>query len=300
MSESSFPPPIGEWTLETVKRIVAEHQHEPDWLDYKEVLVPHRDLPPEKKDEHRDSIRRCACAMANTNGGFIIFGVKDKGAAEDRLVGIDLTKDLRKQFGDLLDKIDPNIRGFDAKTIPFGTDKPGEGVWVVQLPVSPLRPHMLNGRFYRRTPGGKCEAMSAHEVRDQMILRETQLKRLEMLSLAFGQMQRTHDEMGRTSHPESVAARFDTDSLGFLIGETAGLLPPNLMRKLLHARHLAGCANRRFDWAQQAKALSEATGAKHKARYNLTTTEMGDLFNTLSECKRPLEDLVRSCLGKTN
>lgn len=285
MSGQVIPTSVADWTIETVRRVVAEHPRENDWLEYKERLVP--------------EIAKTVCAMLNTRGGYIILGVSDDREREDRLVGTDLSGDLRLHLNNLLKGIEPSLATFDDEAIRFAlAERSGEGVWVVQLPTSDLRPHILEGRFYKRTPGGSNESMGAHEVRDQMILRETQLKRLEMLSLAFGQMQRTHDEMGRTSHPESVAARFDTDSLGFLIGETAGLLPPNLMRKLLHARHLAGCANRRFDWAQQAKALSEATGAKHKARYNLTTTEMGDLFNTLSECKRPLEDLVRSCLGK--
>ncbi len=228
MSEASFPPPIGGWTLETVKRIVRDYPKESDWFDYKEALVPHKDQPPDKKGEHRGSIRRCACAMSNTNGGFIIFGVKDAKNSKTgypEIVGIDLKGDLRKQFGDLLDEIDPNIRGFDAKTIPFDTDESGEGVWVVQLPVSPFRPHASEGRFYKRVPAGKCEPMSASEVREIVVHVEQQRRSKEMLLSEIAMM--AFSVVNMKSHIDNavgIGDRLNIDGASILVRDAWHLI----------------------------------------------------------------------------
>ncbi len=294
MSKTDFPPPLEEWTLETVRRVVAEHQHEPDWLDYKEALVPHR--ASEKKDEHRDSIRRCACAMSNTNGGFIVFGVKDKGDAEDRLVGIDLTKDLRKQFGDLLDKIDPNIRGFDAKTIPFNTDKPGEGVWVVQLPVSPLRPHMLGGKFYKRMAAGKCEAMSTHEVREQIILSQETIRRIVLLEANVRRMQTLAEEMREQEFkPHQCSIRYSAESTRLVLAGVADIIGAEGTGKLLALLDSADGINRRLGWLQAASLNHQFDWAKESS--GLLRGELEVLARMAEEIAPLLGELVTEIVG---
>ena len=245
---SAVPQSVADWTLGTVKRVVAKHPHEPDWFDYKAVLTPRKELPSDKKEEHRDSIRRCACALSNTNGGFIIFGVKDKGDGEERIVGIDLKADLWKQFGDLIAVIDPNIRGFDAEHIPF--EAGDRGVWIVQLPVSPLRPHMLDGRFYKRTHGGTCVPMSAHEIRDQMILSEDRVRKLKMLRSVIADHVRRNEQIGtKAKSAHKVEERFDASGLRTLVGELAGLLAADLLDVLLELASAAEDINRLLDWA---------------------------------------------------
>src|SRR5438309_1212566 len=73
-------PDLAEWTIDTVENIVRTREFEPARFDYKEVLVPERG-DEMRREEHRLSIRKTACAMANAQGGLILFGVADRKVA---------------------------------------------------------------------------------------------------------------------------------------------------------------------------------------------------------------------------
>jgi hypothetical protein len=168
-----------DWTYETVLAAVWRAEYEPGTLEFKEVLSG--------KDDVKPSICRTICAMANTAGGTIVFGIKDRKrpveSATGRIVGIPLKSDLRKEFGDKLEAIRPPV-GFEAAsraiTIP---DLPGQGAWVVRIPLSPARPHEYDGVFYRRGDGGQAQRMSAYEVRDQMVVTEERFRKLKLYRL---------------------------------------------------------------------------------------------------------------------
>lgn len=110
-------------------------------------------------------MRRTVCAMANSNGGWIVFGVKDRATgkpARDRVVGIPLGSDLRREFGDKLAGIVQEV-AFDASPTPIGVSGlPGQGIFIVRIPVSLRRPHQVteSGVFHRRGDGGAAVAMS--------------------------------------------------------------------------------------------------------------------------------------------
>src|SRR5947209_49338 len=90
---------LAEWTINTVEDIVRTREYEPSRFDYKEALVPERG-DDKRREEHRLSIRRTACATANAQGGLILFGVADRKVVatspEARIVGIPLDRDLGK------------------------------------------------------------------------------------------------------------------------------------------------------------------------------------------------------------
>jgi len=116
-------PPLDAWTYDTVVDMLRQHEFEPGRFDYKAVL---NTTSPKGRDGHAASIRRTACAMANTDGGFILFGIKDRKApvrnAEERIVGIP-PGELRKQFGDKLQPLQPEVY-FEAlpASIPVSGD----------------------------------------------------------------------------------------------------------------------------------------------------------------------------------
>jgi len=60
-----------------------------------------------------------------------------------------------------------------------------EGIFVVRIPLSSFRPHMVSetGAFFRRGDGGAAERMNYYEVRDQMLLTNERLQRLVLLRL---------------------------------------------------------------------------------------------------------------------
>src|SRR5437764_10216345 len=108
---AEVPRKVDEWTLDTVITIVRKYEFEPGTFDYKGTLVLPRTEP--KRDEVYFSIRRTVCSMANADGGFILFGVRDRGQSvsspDDRIVGIPLGGDLRKQFAEKITAIERPI-----------------------------------------------------------------------------------------------------------------------------------------------------------------------------------------------
>jgi len=88
----NFSADINQWDYNTIYRLVTQRDAEPGVYDFKEVL--HATLGNNKsKKDHNDSIRRTVCSMANADGGYVIFGVKDAKkhpdlTAEQRIVGI--------------------------------------------------------------------------------------------------------------------------------------------------------------------------------------------------------------------
>ena len=72
---AQLPQSLAEWDYATVERVVQLHEFEPGQFDYKAVLNPTREPGSEKLLE---SIRKTACSMANTDGGFILFVCRTK------------------------------------------------------------------------------------------------------------------------------------------------------------------------------------------------------------------------------
>src|SRR6266567_3311164 len=96
-----FPDDLSTVTFEDIVAIVERLEFEPGPVDFKEVLNPSGS----GKGDATLNLRRTVCAMANSAGGWIVFGVKDRATglpSQDRVIGIPLGGDLRRQFGDKL------------------------------------------------------------------------------------------------------------------------------------------------------------------------------------------------------
>jgi predicted HTH transcriptional regulator len=175
---TNFPKSLDDWTYETITEIVEQYEYEPGFFDYKAVLNASEGKHREKLNQ---SIRKTAGAMANTAGGYILFGVEDHAIQVatplDRTKGIPLDGDLRKQFGDKLRETQPPIH-FEAiaKAVLLPNDS-SRGIFVVSIPESFRRPHMVNpeGVFYRRDAGGSAVLMDFYQVRDLMMQRRQAL-----------------------------------------------------------------------------------------------------------------------------
>lgn len=175
------PASLNEWTYETIENIVREHEREPGPYEYKTVL--NAQGSGEHVSKHIASIRRTACAMANGEGGYILFGVQDRHERAsvsnpiERILGISLDDDHPKHFQDKIKVIQPGLY-FDAlaSCIRLPGD-PERGLFVVHIPRSPRRPHMdeSTGACYRRGSGGAAEVMRIREVREQMVNTEERL-----------------------------------------------------------------------------------------------------------------------------
>jgi predicted HTH transcriptional regulator len=117
-----MPEDPAEWTCETIRDLVLRQDYEPHWFDFKEVIRPTSDA-----NNYNARIRRSVCAMANCEGGYLIFGVKDRavlaGTPSDRIVGIPVTTDAPREIAAKLGQLRPAV-AFRAspKALPCCTD----------------------------------------------------------------------------------------------------------------------------------------------------------------------------------
>jgi hypothetical protein len=91
------------------------------------------------------------CAFANSSNGFIVYGMRDKGAGLDDGVP-EVVPGGRQSSNSWVEQIIPTIvqpplTAFQARHIPIpGHHAAGFGVLVVWVPLSALRPHWIEDR----------------------------------------------------------------------------------------------------------------------------------------------------------
>jgi hypothetical protein len=71
----NFSTDIDQWDYSTIYILITQHDYETGTHDFKEVLSGTGNEESRKK--LNDSICKTICGMANTDGGYLIFGVKD-------------------------------------------------------------------------------------------------------------------------------------------------------------------------------------------------------------------------------
>ena len=236
-----LPINLDAWNFESVVGIVGKYEYEPGSFDYKGILASARTDP--SKDEFNASLRRTVCSMANADGGFILFGVRDReqqvNSPDERIVGIPLKGDLRKIFSEKIATLQrPVYFTASPKAIALPTDSQ-RGVFVVYIPQSQLRPHMdvSTGCFYRRGEGGKADRMNFYEVREQMMYTEDRLRRVILLRLEIAQYQELIRKMlDAGTQVVLMLYRFDTSAFKVLLADVSSLLPAStdLLQHLLN------------------------------------------------------------------
>jgi hypothetical protein len=229
-----LPNDLNLWTIDTVINIVKEHEFEPGIFDYKSVLKETRP----NQNQHIESIRRTVCSMANTDGGFILFGILDRkeqvACLEERIAGIPIEADLRKEFGDKILTIQPEVY-FEA--IPRALLIPKDssrGIFVVRIPKSQRRPHMVSstGIYYRRGENGTAIPMNHYEVRDLMIYTEERLRKVILFRLEISLFRQKAkvllDQKSYNMSTISTLYHIDVSSYKVLLADISGLLPPSV------------------------------------------------------------------------
>jgi hypothetical protein len=287
---------IDQWDYSTIYRLIAERDTEPGLFDFKEVLSGTG--ADESKKQLNDSIRKTVCSMANADGGYIIFGIKDSKkyprlAPEERIRGIPKSSEYLKEFGNKISSIHRNVPCVYPERL---IDIPGNethGIFVIHIPLSPLRPHMIEGTCYKRVGTGSAEPMDWHEVRDQMLYTEGRLQKVKLLRLKIAQFKnQIAIPMGQEWMQELARnSRYDTNSFEIVLADVCDLIPFQLLEHLVKLSRTATDLN----------IIMDPT-AKFKSDYNRSTAqvEKSNLFGKLcGECEEQLADLFGS-LTKDN
>jgi hypothetical protein len=231
------PISLDDWSLVLVHQLVASPDGEPAWFDFKEALNA-------RDPQWNAKLSKAACAMANTGGGFLVFGVLDQvpqgGTPHDRIKGIPISGEERHDFGQKVARIQTSI-GFDMKTLLLPS---GDGIAVFHIPESPLRPHMFEGVFYRSGDAGEAVSMSFYEVREQMLGGEERRRNVLLLMAKLAQYYRLAEQLEKSAQGAHIFFdRFDIIFFDNLLVGAWGILPHDwLVQRLM--RVMASAYNR--------------------------------------------------------
>jgi hypothetical protein len=131
-------------------RLISEGVPESKSLDYK------AELPPDNRDGHREFLKDVS-ALANTDGGDLLYGVAEQGGLATALPGLDVPNQdmLRQQLENRLrDGLQPRIPDVRLHFISVS----GKHVLVVRVARSWAAPHRVSagghGHFYARNSAG--------------------------------------------------------------------------------------------------------------------------------------------------
>lgn len=142
---------IDEITEAELLHLVEDEVRESSELEYK------AQLPGKTSDEKKEFLFDAA-ALANTHGGFLLFGVEEEGGVAKRIIGIpseDLDGETLRMENCLRDGIEPRIIcAFSSVKL-----KTGKYVIILRITESWNKPHMVKqggtNKFYARNSGGK-------------------------------------------------------------------------------------------------------------------------------------------------
>jgi hypothetical protein len=271
------------WNVETIRELIESHAYEPGWFDFKEVLTATKG----DRGKYREGLQKTIAAMANGEGGFIIFGVADpakltSASGRDQLVGIELNSRLQQEFGNIANAIDPPVRfSIIPRPIPLDTD-PQRGILVVRILRSPLRPHYAVGQFWRRGDGGQAAKMTYYEIRDQLLLSEERLRRVDTLRtlLEVFQFQLAAIDPNRL---HLLADRLNVALLNNLMPEVIGLMPKqsNADHLLIEVAGFAAQVNMVLDWAQTNMTVNHWSNRAYSEASNLLTESIEQVLEDL-------------------
>jgi hypothetical protein len=212
------PSRLQDWTLELVREIAASGMTENDWFDLK------RDL--QAKVDHQ---RKVVAAFANTQGGFLVFGVTN-----GRIVQGVENSELPRDFGNKLKQdLSPSVAFRFANPLRVSETA---FVWICEVPRSQRGPHAVNVNdhwvFPRRTESGSNVSMNVEEIR--LAFQDTEMRRSKLalvaseLELIEAIAKRLLDNTPKRPLPGvnywTFVTRYPTTLLDTLLGDAFALL----------------------------------------------------------------------------
>ena len=151
-------------TVEQLQSLIDNQVDESTTLEYKSSFA-------KQKKEWKEELAKDVSAMANSNGGTIIYGIREKDGANghsvpEKLMPIpnsDMSKDQLSQL--LSSNIQPAIDGLEITFIPHDDTS---GYYVVNVPRSnTAHQNRLTHVYYQRR-NATVEAMEDYAIRDIM------------------------------------------------------------------------------------------------------------------------------------
>ena len=150
-----------EWTGKRVQRFIDDQIQESLTLEYKAAAAL------EKVEKKKAEITKDVSAMANSDGGTIIYGLSEgQNHMPADIDPIDWSTISKEWLEQVIDGIRPRIDRVIIHPVQL-TDSPDKVVYVVQIPRSTTAHQARDKRYYKRR-NFKCDPMEDYEIRDVM------------------------------------------------------------------------------------------------------------------------------------
>lgn len=152
------------WTLETLQKHITDQIEESLYLDYKAAGSL------SKEDKKKTEISKDISAFANSDGGVIIYGMKefqkDTKYLPESIDPIDRNYFSKETLEDIINsRISPRIHGIVITPITIGEPSENKVVYVVEIPKGNTAFQAYDKRYYRRF-NFQSVAMDDWEIKD--------------------------------------------------------------------------------------------------------------------------------------
>ena len=154
-----------EWTLDKINQYITNGIEENLHLDYKGAHSL------EKNDKKKDEISKDISAFANSDGGVIIFGIKefdikDKRHLPEKLDPIDGLEFNKEWLEDVINsRIAPRIPNIIITPIQILDPQENQVIYVIEIPKSNTAHQAHDKKYYKRF-NFKSEPMEDWEIKD--------------------------------------------------------------------------------------------------------------------------------------
>ena len=231
--------------------LVHQGVYETDRFDIKEHL-------PSKSDTHaKNRLAKSCSAFANSNGGFLVFGVKDDKSLipKNRIVGIEPKTDFPEHFGNFPSKSNPAVQ-WEFRNPPLKLAN-GNLVHIVYIPKSWTAPHGIftnekTWEFSKRTNKGN-EPMSMEEMRSGFLNYYEKRIKLSLLKAEIEQIKGNasaiaNADPARTGVHYSLVT-LNLEVVNLVLADTYTLLAqvPDVVRRLSEIRSSARVINTQIE-----------------------------------------------------
>jgi hypothetical protein len=240
--------------------------------------------------------------MANSGGGFIIFGVDDDQARPPtaRAAGLPPDQEFGRRLNDLLKRADPSVPHV-LRNPPIAVPATRTVIQVVEI-FSASAPHSFpSGTFHKRTNSGS-EPATTREVGDMFSRREERLARLRLLLLELASAHSAAWAIGIRGTDANTTVEMRPIQTQVLATLHADLVPlfashPEISGLLASIRALADVVNSQLgvigEWLRQAKGVGDV-----HARYQMVHPLVYPIEKSASKLRALIAE-VNEAIAKT-
>lgn len=167
---------LNDYTIGDVNSLIANEVEEDIHLDYKASGAL------DKADNKRTEITKDVSAFANSDGGIIIYGIKEKDHRPQEVTPVDGRVYTKEWLENIIQLIQPRIDG--VIIYPIRVNDLEESIYIVKIPRSISAPHMARDKRYYKRFNFKSEPMEDYEVKD--LYNRVSAPKLKIDSCYFG------------------------------------------------------------------------------------------------------------------